>query len=129
MRAQTLAMVLLVGCPQEKAAVVTAPEPAPAKVAPPPTPPTAEDLEREALIEKSQAGGMFGKIDYKIGSMVVGAPFYALDFEVKQAIVRNVAMVGQRKTGEAVFNLGLYDQKSGKRVGFYSTAGGGLTME
>lgn len=126
---------MICGCVAE-----TAPQPAPVQAPPKPREPTqqermlaaqtpADDAEREKAIAGAQASGLIGKFDVEHHTLIVGAPFYAADFEVKKAIARVVVLTGMRKLGDPLYDLALIDQKTGKRAGFYSAANWSLTME
>lgn len=52
-----------------------------------------------------------------------------MDFEVKQAVAWAIVLTGMRKAADPEYLLTLIDQKTGKRVGRYSTAFMKLEMD
>lgn len=113
--------------------------PPPPQAIPPPKPsPMAEALakmtledeaQRVALLEQSIANGWLKEMKWERHTLVVGAGFADLDFDVKQAAAWNVALLGMRRDKVDYYELRLVDPKTNKRVGWYSTSLGRLTLE
>lgn len=131
--------VTLFGGAEDKPAPVVmpkkAPEPTPLETALAAMTPE-EDAKREALIEDAQKSGWLGEVDWQRHAVFVGPGFADLDFKMKEAVAWNVVLVAMRREGlkkgsflGANYDLKLLDQKTGKKLGTYSTLWGKLTME
>ena len=84
---------------------------------------------RAKLLQDLVNRNVFTKIEMpgNLPRVWVGPIFYTLDFDVKQ----NFASVvyAQYFDGKGLTDsVGLYDSKSGKEIGRYSAAGGGLKL-
>ncbi len=86
-----------------------------------------DDAARDKLIQEQLNRGTIGDIEYRQGgaTMMVGAPFYALDLKDKGALAAAVWISGVRQSkSPAFYGLTLKDRKNGKDVGGYSELGG-----
>lgn len=85
---------------------------------------------RDELIQKLIREGVFQKVEpgSSIPSVWVTPAFYLLDFETKQKFI-SVVYAYYFDGSDKLASVRLKDSKTGKEVGMYSIAYGGLRME
>lgn len=86
--------------------------------------------QRKEMIEKLQRSGIFQKVEVpgNLPHLWVRPSFYALDFDAKQSFVNVVYSYFYTKNPSYRMVI-LFDSRSGKEVGEFSPALGGLKMD